>query len=85
MVYGSVLFVAATGFTLIFGLARGERFLAVPLADPDGIDAVMCSFSGSTAINLFRRHRAFGLKMPLVCQGNVRPGPLPSRRVGGGS
>ena len=38
---------------------------------PRDVDAVMCSFSGSTAINFFRQYKAFGLKMPLVCQGNA--------------
>ena len=38
---------------------------------PRNADAVLCSFSGSTAINFFRQYKAFGLKMPLVCQGNA--------------
>jgi branched-chain amino acid transport system substrate-binding protein len=38
---------------------------------PRDVDVVMCSFSGSTAINFFQQYRAFGLKMPLVCQGNA--------------
>ncbi|HEV2358723.1 MAG TPA: ABC transporter substrate-binding protein [bacterium] len=38
---------------------------------PRDVDAVLCSFSGSTAIAFFRQYRAFGLKMPLVCQGNA--------------
>jgi branched-chain amino acid transport system substrate-binding protein len=38
---------------------------------PRDADAVLCSFSGSTAINFFRQYKAFGLKMPLVCQGNA--------------
>jgi branched-chain amino acid transport system substrate-binding protein len=38
---------------------------------PRTADAVLCSFSGSTAINFFRQYKAFGLKMPLVCQGNA--------------
>ncbi|HYM68560.1 MAG TPA: ABC transporter substrate-binding protein [bacterium] len=38
---------------------------------PRDVDVVFCSFSGSTAINFFQQYRAFGLKMPLVCQGNA--------------
>ena len=38
---------------------------------PRDVDAVMCSYSGAAAINFFRQYRAFGLKMPLVCQGNA--------------
>ncbi len=38
---------------------------------PRNVDAVVCSFSGSTAINFFRQYKAFGLTMPLVCQGNA--------------
>lgn len=38
---------------------------------PRDVDAVFCSFSGSTAINFFQQYRAFGLRMPLVCQGNA--------------
>ncbi|MBV8355986.1 MAG: ABC transporter substrate-binding protein, partial [Candidatus Eremiobacteraeota bacterium] len=38
---------------------------------PRDVDAVMCSYSGSAAINFIRQYRAFGLRMPLVCQGNT--------------
>jgi branched-chain amino acid transport system substrate-binding protein len=38
---------------------------------PRNVDAVFCSFSGSTAIAFFQQYKAFGLKMPLVCQGNA--------------
>jgi branched-chain amino acid transport system substrate-binding protein len=38
---------------------------------PRDVDAVMCSFSGSAAVNFIKQYRAFGLKMPLLCQGNT--------------
>ena len=38
---------------------------------PRDVDAVMCSYSGAAAINFIRQYRAFGLKMPLICQGNT--------------
>lgn len=38
---------------------------------PRDVDAVMCSFSGSAAINFIRQYRQFGLTMPLICQGNT--------------
>ena len=38
---------------------------------PRDVDAVMCSYSGSAAINFIKQYRAFGLKMPLICQGNT--------------
>ena len=38
---------------------------------PRDADAVMCSFSGQTAINFMRQYHSFGLKMPLICQGNA--------------
>ena len=38
---------------------------------PRDVDAVMCSYSGVAAINFIRQYRAFGLKMPLLCQGNT--------------
>lgn len=40
-------------------------------AIPRDVDAVVCSYSGSAAINFIRQYRAFGLKMPLLCQGNT--------------
>jgi branched-chain amino acid transport system substrate-binding protein len=38
---------------------------------PRDVDAVMCSFSGSAAVNFIKQYRSFGLKMPLLCQGNT--------------
>ncbi|HVA36692.1 MAG TPA: ABC transporter substrate-binding protein [Candidatus Dormibacteraeota bacterium] len=38
---------------------------------PRDADAVMCSFSGSLAINFMKQYKAFGLKAPLLCQGNA--------------
>ena len=38
---------------------------------PRNVDVVMCSFSGQTAINFFKQYREFGMKNPLVCQGNA--------------
>ena len=38
---------------------------------PRDVDAIMCSFSGSAAVNFIQQYRAFGLKMPLICQGNT--------------
>lgn len=38
---------------------------------PTDVDAVMCSFSGQTAINFMRQYRQFGLKAPVICQGNA--------------
>lgn len=38
---------------------------------PRDVDAVMCSYSGAAAVNFIRQYRAFGLKMPLICQGNT--------------
>lgn len=38
---------------------------------PRDADAVMCSFSGQTAINFMRQYRSFGLKLPVICQGNA--------------
>jgi branched-chain amino acid transport system substrate-binding protein len=38
---------------------------------PRDVDAVVCSYSGSAAINFIRQYKAFGLKMPLICQGNT--------------
>ncbi|MBV8602560.1 MAG: ABC transporter substrate-binding protein [Candidatus Eremiobacteraeota bacterium] len=40
-------------------------------AIPRDVDAVVCSYSGAAAINFIRQYRAFGLKMPLLCQGNT--------------
>lgn len=40
-------------------------------AIPRNVDVVMCSFSGSAAVNFIRQYKQFGLKMPLVCQGNT--------------
>jgi branched-chain amino acid transport system substrate-binding protein len=40
-------------------------------AIPSDVDAVMCSFSGSAAVNFIRQYRQFGLKPPLICQGNT--------------
>ena len=40
-------------------------------AIPRDVDAVMCSFSGTPAINFMKQYRQFGLKMPLICQGNA--------------
>ncbi|HTJ28169.1 MAG TPA: ABC transporter substrate-binding protein [Candidatus Limnocylindria bacterium] len=38
---------------------------------PRDADAVMCSFSGQTAINFMHQYREFGLKLPVICQGNA--------------
>jgi branched-chain amino acid transport system substrate-binding protein len=38
---------------------------------PRDVDAVMCSYSGSAAVNFIKQYKAFGLKMPLICQGNT--------------
>ncbi|HVA36118.1 MAG TPA: ABC transporter substrate-binding protein [Candidatus Dormibacteraeota bacterium] len=38
---------------------------------PRNVDAVFCSFSGAAAVNFIKQYKAFGLKMPLVCQGNT--------------
>lgn len=38
---------------------------------PRDVDAIMCSFSGQTAINFMHQYREFGLKLPLICQGNA--------------
>jgi branched-chain amino acid transport system substrate-binding protein len=38
---------------------------------PRDVDAVFCSFSGAAAVNFIKQYKAFGLKMPLVCQGNT--------------
>jgi branched-chain amino acid transport system substrate-binding protein len=38
---------------------------------PRDVDAVMCSFSGAAAVNFIKQYHAFGLKMPLICQGNT--------------
>ncbi len=38
---------------------------------PHDVDAVTCSFSGAAAVNFIKQYRAFGLKMPLICQGNT--------------
>ena len=38
---------------------------------PRDVDAVMCSFSGTPAINFMKQYREFGLKAPLICQGNA--------------
>lgn len=38
---------------------------------PADTDAVLCSFSGSAAIQFIQQYRQFGLKAPLVCQGNT--------------
>lgn len=40
-------------------------------AIPRDVDAVMCSFSGSAAVNFIKQYHEFGLKMPLLCQGNT--------------
>lgn len=40
-------------------------------AIPRDVDVVMCSFSGNPAINFMKQYRQFGLKMPLICQGNA--------------
>lgn len=40
-------------------------------AIPRDVDAVVCSYSGSAAIGFIQQYRAFGLKMPLLCQGNT--------------
>jgi branched-chain amino acid transport system substrate-binding protein len=40
-------------------------------AIPTDVDAVMCSFSGSAAVNFIRQYRQFGLKPALICQGNT--------------
>ncbi|HXP92148.1 MAG TPA: ABC transporter substrate-binding protein [Candidatus Binatia bacterium] len=38
---------------------------------PTDVDAIMCSFSGQTAINFMRQYRQFGVKPPVICQGNA--------------
>ena len=38
---------------------------------PRDVDAVVCSFSGTLAVNFIQQYRSFGLKMPLICQGNA--------------
>ena len=38
---------------------------------PRDVDAVMCSFSGTPAINFMKQYKEFGLTMPLICQGNA--------------
>jgi len=38
---------------------------------PRDADAVMCSYSGAAAVNFIKQYKAFGLKMPLICQGNT--------------
>ena len=38
---------------------------------PRNVDAVMCSFSGAAAVNFIKQYKAFGLKAPLICQGNT--------------
>jgi branched-chain amino acid transport system substrate-binding protein len=38
---------------------------------PRDVDVIMCSFSGSPAINFFKQYREFGVKIPLICQGNA--------------
>ena len=38
---------------------------------PRDVDAVFCSFSGAAAVNFIKQYNSFGLKMPLVCQGNT--------------
>ena len=38
---------------------------------PPDVDAVMCSYSGAAAVNFIKQYKAFGLKMPLICQGNT--------------
>ena len=40
-------------------------------AIPRDADAVMCSYSGAAAVNFIKQYKAFGLKMPLICQGNT--------------
>lgn len=40
-------------------------------AIPRDVDAIFCSFSGAAAVNFVKQYNAFGLKMPLVCQGNT--------------
>ncbi|TAM59839.1 ABC transporter substrate-binding protein [bacterium] len=38
---------------------------------PRNVDAIVCSFSGAAAINFIKQYKAFGLKTPLICQGNT--------------
>jgi len=38
---------------------------------PRDVDAVMCSYSGAAAVNFIKQYKAFGLKAPLLCQGNT--------------
>ncbi|TAM72478.1 ABC transporter substrate-binding protein [bacterium] len=38
---------------------------------PRNVDAIMCSFSGAAAVNFIKQYKAFGLKTPLICQGNT--------------
>ena len=38
---------------------------------PRDVDAVVCSYSGSAAVGFIQQYKAFGLKMPLICQGNT--------------
>jgi branched-chain amino acid transport system substrate-binding protein len=40
-------------------------------AIPSDADVVMCSYSGSAAINFIRQYRQFAIKPPLICQGNT--------------
>src|SRR5579872_6579597 len=38
---------------------------------PRDVDVIMCSFSGQTAINFMQQYKEFGIKIPVVCQGNA--------------
>lgn len=38
---------------------------------PKNIDAVFVSYSGSAAINFIHQYRQFGLKLPIIAQGNT--------------
>lgn len=71
------------GFVASFQADGGKvvKQIWTPLVTPDyspylssiprDVDAVVCSFSGSAAVNFIRQYKAFGLTMPLLCQGNT--------------
>ncbi|HZO94368.1 MAG TPA: ABC transporter substrate-binding protein [Candidatus Baltobacteraceae bacterium] len=71
------------GFVDVFQSEGGKvvKQIWTPLVTPDyspylsalprDVDAVVCSFSGVAAVNFIKQYRQFGLKMPLLCQGNT--------------
>jgi branched-chain amino acid transport system substrate-binding protein len=71
------------GFVDVFQSEGGKvvKQIWTPLVTPDyspylsalprDVDAVVCSFSGVAAVNFVKQYRQFGLKMPLLCQGNT--------------